>query len=72
MRRSCAPDPAGSAPAIGVARESHRGALDQTEAVGGRAMDGEEVSVVGLVSRIGGQAVLLGRQWVNDPCFKLS
>ena len=47
------------------------GQLDETEAVGGRAMDGEEVGVVGLVSRIGGQAVLLGCQWVDDPRIKL-
>ena len=44
--------------------------LDEAEAVGGRAMDGEEVGVVGLVSRIGRQAVLLGCQWVDDPCIK--
>ena len=44
--------------------------LDEAEAVGGRAMDGEEVGVVGLVSRIGRQAVLLGGQWVDDPGFK--
>ncbi len=46
------------------------GQLDEAEAVGGRAMDGEEVGVVGLVSRIGRQAVLLGCQWVDDPCIK--
>ena len=46
------------------------GQLDQAEAVGGRAMNGEEVGVVSLVSRIGGQAVLLGCQWVDDPCIK--
>src|SRR5271157_4283963 len=45
--------------------------LDEAEAVGGRAMDGEEIGVVGLVSRIGGQAVLLGCQWMDDPRVKL-
>ena len=44
--------------------------LDEAEAVGGRAMDGAEIGVVGLVSRVGGQAVLLGSQWVDDPRVK--
>ena len=45
--------------------------LDQTEAVGGGAVDGGEVGVVGLVAGIGGQAELLGGQRVDDPRFKL-
>ena len=45
--------------------------LDETKAVGGRAMDGAEVGIVGLVSRVGRQAKLLGGQRVNDSRFKL-
>ena len=41
--------------------------LDQPEAVGGRAMDGAEVGVVGLVAGVGRQAVLPGGQGMNDP-----
>ena len=47
------------------------GQLDETEAVGGGAMNGEEVGVVGFVSRIGGQAVLLGGQWVDNSRVKV-
>ena len=46
--------------------------LDQTETVGSGAMDGEEIGVVGLVAGVRRQAVLPGREWVDDPCFKLS
>ena len=45
--------------------------VEQTEAVGGRAVDSEKIGVVGLVAGIGRQAILLGGQRVNDPRFKL-
>ncbi len=44
--------------------------LDEAKAIGGCAMDGEEVGVVGLVSRIGRQAGLLRCQGVDDPPIK--
>src|SRR3954454_3137506 len=45
--------------------------LEKTEAVGSRAVDGAKIGVVGLVAGIGGAAILLGGQRVNDPRFKL-
>src|SRR5262249_8374979 len=43
------------------------GRLDQAEAVRRGAEDGGEVGVVGLVLRVGGLAVLLGGEGVDQP-----
>ena len=42
-------------------------AIEQTETIGRGANDGQEVGVVGLVSRIGDPAELLAGQGMNDP-----